>query len=388
MNKKVAIFGAGFVGFSLSVLLSAKSQITIFDTDDEKVKKINQNLSPIAEEGIQEYLDNNKLNIAASSDLYEITKEKDFYIIATPTDFDETKNKFNTESVESSIDAIIKTGTNASIIIKSTVPIGFTDQMNVKYSTDQIIFSPEFLREGHSIHDNQFPSRIITGGNKKIGNAFASLLKGIAIKKDVKIINMSSSEAEAVKLFSNTYLALRVSFFNELDTYAFENNLNSLNIINGVCMDSRIGSEYNNPSFGYGGYCLPKDSKQLLSNFKDIPQSVISAVISSNEIRKNYIVHKILSLSPKIVGIYRLTMKKNSRNFKSSAVLGIIELLKLKQVKVLIYEPIATDKKISNLISSFDEFKSKSDIIIANRYSNELDDVKQKVLTRDFFNVS
>lgn len=388
MSKKITIFGAGFVGFSLSVLLSAKHQVTIFDIDQEKVKKINQNLSPIDEEGIQKHLDNKKLNITASSDLHESIKEKDFYIIATPTDFDESKNKFNTKSVESCIDAIIKTCTNGSIIIKSTVPIGFTDQMNNKHSTDQIIFSPEFLREGHAIHDNLFPSRIITGGNANIGTAFAGLLKGIAIKKDVKIINMSSGEAEAVKLFSNTYLALRVSFFNELDTYAFENNLNSLNIINGVCMDDRIGSEYNNPSFGYGGYCLPKDSKQLLSNFKDIPQSVISAVISSNKIRKNYIVDKILSLSPKVVGVYRLTMKKNSGNFKSSAVLEIIALLKLKQVKVLIYEPIANDKKISNLIYSLDEFKSKSDVIIANRYSNELDDVKQKVLTRDFFDVS
>jgi UDPglucose 6-dehydrogenase len=386
MNKKITIFGAGYVGFSLAVLLSSKHHVCLLDPNQKKISMINNQKSPIDDTDIQNYIDKNDLDLIASSDFENIGNNSDFYIIATPTDFNEYRNTFDISSVENCINSVIKTGTKSLIIIKSTVPIGFTEQMNKKFFTDQIIFSPEFLREGHALHDNLHPSRIIAGGNSSQIDTFTSLLKNIALEKNTESLTMRSDEAEAVKLFSNSYLALRVSFFNELDTYALENNLNTEDIIKGVSLDARIGSGYNNPSFGYGGYCLPKDSKQLLSNYGNIPQDLIQSVIKSNITRKRFLSDKIISLAPNVVGIFRLSMKKGSENFKSSAILEIIKNLEKNKIKIIIYEPIQNfDQERWEFISSLEEFKLKSDIILANRYSDELDDVKDKVFTRDIF---
>lgn len=382
---KIAVAGTGYVGLSLATLLSTKNEVLAYDILEDKVNKINKRISPIKDEVIEDYFKNKKLNLKATTNYKVAFKETEFIIISTPTNYDEKTNYFDTTSVEDIIKKVISINKDATIVIKSTIPVGFTDKVKEKYKIENIFFSPEFLREGHALYDNLYPSRIIVGSYTDKGKKFALLLKECSLKKDIPIKYMSSTEAEAVKLFANTYLAIRVAFFNEVDTYAEVKHLNTKNIIEGVCLDPRIGDNYNNPSFGYGGYCLPKDTKQLLANYKDVPQNIIEAVVKSNETRKEHIVNMILAKNPKIVGIYRLTMKSNSDNFRASAILDIITKLKEKNINIIIYEPTIKDYYDIRVENDIEKFKKISDIIVANRYSSVLDDIKEKVYTRDLF---
>ena len=384
---KIAVAGTGYVGLSLAVLLSQHNEVYALDIMKEKVDMINNHISPIKDNEIEDYLKNKKLNLKATLDYKEAFKDAKYIIISTPTNYDDKTNKFDTSSVEDTIEKVISMNLDTTIIIKSTIPVGFTEKMKDKYGIDNIIFSPEFLREGSALYDNLYPSRIILGEKSKRAEKFANLLKEGALKENIDVKFMGNTEAEAVKLFSNTYLALRVAYFNELDTYCELKGLNTKEIIEGVGLDPRIGSHYNNPSFGYGGYCLPKDTKQLLANYKDVPENLIEAIVKSNDTRKTHIAEMIISKNPKVVGIYRLTMKTDSDNFRSSAIQGVIQNLKKSNVEIIIYEPTLEDDEFNDckVIHDFDEFKKCSDIIIANRLEDVLKDCKDKVYTRDLY---
>ena len=385
---KIAIAGTGYVGLSLATLLSQENEVVALDVIPEKVEKINNRISPIRDEYIEKYFKEKKLNLKATLDYKEALKDAEYVIISTPTNYDDEKNFFDTSSVEDIIEKVISMNDkNITMVVKSTIPVGFIESVKQKYNIDNIFFSPEFLREGKALYDNLYPSRIIIGEKSEKAKEFAEILKEASLKKDVVVKFMNSTEAEAVKLFANTYLALRVSYFNELDTYAEIKGLNTKDIIDGVCLDSRIGDHYNNPSFGYGGYCLPKDTKQLLANFDNVPQNLIRAIVRSNRTRKNHITEMIMRKDPEVVGIYRLTMKKDSDNFRASAIQGIIERLKDEGVKIIIYEPSLSDNKFCDckVIEDFNEFVQKSDVILANRMEKQLEDVKWKVYTRDLY---
>lgn len=385
---KITVVGAGYVGLSLATLFSVKNEVVLLDIISEKVNLINKRVSPIKDEYISKYFKEKKLNLWSTLDKEEAFCKANFVIICTPTNYDDEKNYFDTSSVEKMIAEALSFNYNAFIVIKSTVPVGFTERMRKKYNTDCIIFSPEFLREGHSLYDNLYPSRIIIGGVSQKAYEFANLLKSSCLKEDVVVKYMNSTEAEAVKLFSNTYLALRVAYFNELDTYAEMKGLNTRDIIEGVCLDSRIGNYYNNPSFGYGGYCLPKDTKQLRANYKDVPENLISAIVESNVTRKEHILKMIIKKSPKVVGVFRLTMKSGSDNFRASAILDIMNRLSELNIRVIIYEPTLGKEEDYfgfSVINDINMFKKDSDIILANRNSSLLDDVVDKVYTRDIF---
>ena len=390
MSKKrlITIIGSGYVGMSLSVLLSkGNNHVKILEIDKDKVKKINDGLSTVRDELIEKHLAKDKSSISATLDPKEALTDADYFIVATPTNYDEKTNKFNTESVKSTVEKILKFSKNGTIIIKSTIPIGYTEYLKEEFKTNRIIFSPEFLREGNALYDNLYPSRIIIGDNSQTAVSFAEMLKSLSLKKSTKIIYMSSREAEAVKLFSNTYLAMRVAFFNELDSFAMENKLQTLNLISGISEDPRIGNFYNNPSFGYGGYCLPKDTKQLLANYKNIPQNIIQAIVESNSTRKDYIVKEILKYKPKMIGIYQLAMKSGSDNFRSSSILSIIERIKKHNIPMIIYEDQILDKSFNgvNIEKDLHIFKNSCDLIITNRITDDLSDVVDKVFTRDLF---
>lgn len=390
---KIAVAGTGYVGLSIAVLLSQHNEVYALDIAPEKVEKINSKISPIKDKEIQSFLSEKKLNLTATTDDILAYKNADFVVVSTPTNYDDKKNYFDTTSVESVIKKVVEINPNAVIVIKSTIPIGFSNSMKAKYSTENILFSPEFLREGNALYDNLYPSRIIIGtdlNNEKIlkkAEVFAKLLKEAAIKQTVDVKIMNVKEAETVKLFANSYLAMRVSFFNELDTFSAVHGLNTKDIIKGVCADPRIGDYYNNPSFGYGGYCLPKDTKQLLASYKDVPQNIISAIVSSNKTRKDFIAEQIASKKIKTVGIYRLIMKTGSDNFRQSAIQGIIKRLKVKNMNIVIYEPAIKEEKFLGVavIKDINVFKQVSDIVIANRYDENINDVKNKVYTRDIF---
>ena len=384
---KIGIAGTGYVGLSLSTLLSQKNEVVALDVIEEKVEKINKRISPIRDEYIEKFFKEEKLNLKATLDYKEAFKDAKYVIICTPTNYDDELDYFDTSSVEDIIEKVISLGNKSTIVIKSTIPVGYVEKIKEKYNIDNIFFSPEFLREGQALYDNLFPSRIIVGEKSKRGEEFAHLLSEGAIKEEIEIKYMNPTEAEAVKLFANTYLALRVSYFNELDTYAEMKGLNTKDIIDGVCLDPRIGTHYNNPSFGYGGYCLPKDTKQLLANYKDVPQDIIEAIVKSNETRKQHIADEILKRKPKTVGVYRLTMKAGSDNFRSSSIQSVIQKLREKDVEIIIYEPTIKGKKFEDLRveNDLDTFKNESDVIIANRINEEIEDEKPKIYTRDIF---
>lgn len=384
---KIAVAGTGYVGLSIATLLSQYNEVVALDVIPEKVDMINNHISPIKDEYIEEYLKTKNLNLHATLDYKEAFSGAKFIVISTPTNYDEVSGYFDTSSVEDIIKKVADMGIDTTMVVKSTIPVGFIESVKKKYNCDNIMFSPEFLREGKALYDNLYPSRIIVGEKSERAVEFANLLKEAALKDDIVIKFMNSTEAEAVKLFANTYLALRVSFFNELDTYAELNNLNTQDIIDGVSLDPRIGNHYNNPSFGYGGYCLPKDTKQLLANYRNVPQNLIEAIVKSNDTRKDHITNMVLRRNPKVVGIYRLTMKTNSDNFRASAIQGIIERLKKKNIEVIIYEPTLNTNEFNEcrVVNNFNDFKDESDVVIANRLDELTESIKDKVYTRDIY---
>ena len=384
---KIAVAGTGYVGLSLATLLSVKNEVVALDVIPEKVEKINSRISPIQDEYIEKYFKEKNLNLKATLDYKEAFTGAKFIIISTPTNYDSEQNYFDTSSVEDIIKKVISMNIDTTMVVKSTIPVGFIESIKKKYNIDNIMFSPEFLREGKALYDNLYPSRIIVGEKSKRAEEFANLLKKSCLKEDVVIKYMNSTEAEAVKLFANTYLALRVAYFNELDTYAELKGLNTKDIIDGVCLDSRIGNHYNNPSFGFGGYCLPKDTKQLKANYKDVPENIISAIVESNRTRKDHIANMIIKRNPKVVGIYRLTMKSGSDNFRASAIQGVMKRIKGKGIEVIVYEPTLKEDNFFNskVVNDLNEFKKLSDVIIVNRIDDNIKDVENKIYTRDIF---